>query len=86
MPLSIATSAGALFCIAAIALFIAVLINIGQGGHSENEFMGFAGIVFFVGGIQLLCAGILGKYMSKMYLETKHRPIYILSETSEEEA
>ena len=42
-------------------------------------------IVFFVGGIQLLCTGIVGQYLSKTYLETKHRPIYILKDSSKEE-
>ena len=38
-------------------------------------------IVILIGGIQLLSIGILGLYFSKMYLEIKHRPIYIMSET-----
>ena len=37
-----------------------------------------------MGGIQLLCMGILGQYLAKTYLETKHRPIYILAETDKE--
>jgi|GEM_PF-6006566 len=39
--------------------------------------------IFFVGGLQLFCTGILGQYLSKTYLETKRRPIYIISETEE---
>ena len=34
--------------------------------------------------VQLFCTGIVGIYLSKTYLETKHRPIYLLKETSEE--
>lgn len=41
-------------------------------------------IIFLVGGIQLFCTGILGQYLAKTYLETKHRPIYILKESSGE--
>ena len=37
-------------------------------------------IIIFIGGIQLLCVGILGQYLSKVYLETKQRPIYIIKE------
>ena len=33
-----------------------------------------------LGGIQLLCMGIMGMYLSKTYLETKNRPIYIAKE------
>lgn len=41
-------------------------------------------IIFMVSGVQLLCTGIVGQYLSKTYLETKHRPIYILKDSSEE--
>jgi len=37
-------------------------------------------IVCFIGGIQLLCLGVIGEYIGKIYLETKHRPRYIISE------
>ena len=39
--------------------------------------------IFFMGGVQLLCIGILGQYLSKTYLETKRRPIYLVRETEE---
>ncbi|MEG0997017.1 MAG: glycosyltransferase, partial [Clostridia bacterium] len=37
-------------------------------------------VVLMLGGIQLFCVGILGQYLSKTYLETKKRPIYIAKE------
>ena len=40
--------------------------------------------IYSLGGIQLFCMGILGEYLAKTYLETKHRPIYILKESSGE--
>ena len=42
-------------------------------------------IIFLVSGVQLFCIGILGQYMSKMYLETKNRPVYIIKESNTEE-
>ena len=39
-------------------------------------------LILFVGGIQLICTGILGTYLSKTYLEVKQRPIYIAKETN----
>ncbi|MGL4848762.1 MAG: glycosyltransferase family 2 protein [Clostridium sp.] len=38
-------------------------------------------LILFMSGIQLLCIGILGQYLSKTYLETKKRPVYIIKET-----
>lgn len=41
-------------------------------------------VILFMGGIQLLCMGIMGEYLSKTYLESKHRPIYIVRSSSYE--
>ena len=37
-------------------------------------------VIFMIGGIQLFCSGIVGQYLSRMYLETKKRPPYIIKE------
>ena len=39
-------------------------------------------IVCFMGGIQLLCLGVIGEYIGKIYMETKARPRYIIGETT----
>lgn len=42
-------------------------------------------IIFFMGGIQLLCLGVIGEYIGKIYMETKGRPRYIIGETTFDE-
>lgn len=42
-------------------------------------------IITFIGGIQLFCMGIMGQYISKTYMEVKHRPMYIIQESNLDE-
>ena len=39
-------------------------------------------VIVFIGGLQMFFLGIIGQYLSKTYLETKHRPHFIVSETN----
>ena len=50
-----------------------------------NDVQGWAStvsIMILLGGIQLFSIGVLGQYLGKTYIETKHRPIYITKETN----
>ena len=41
-------------------------------------------VICFVSGVQLICMGVLGEYIGKIYMEVKHRPRYIISERTED--
>ena len=80
VPLAIASVTGVLFCIAALLLLLYFFIKTLIWGDPVTGFPMLICIILLLGGIQLFCIGILGQYLSKTYLETKRRPIYILKE------
>lgn len=81
-PLKIATWIGIVSSfLAALALIFIVLRHLAFG-DAVDGWASQACITIFIGGIQLLCIGILGEYLSKVYTETKRRPHYIIAESS----
>ena len=65
----------------AIPMFIvAIIIKKLAFGDPVQGFPTIMCAIFFIGGLQLFCTGILGQYLSKTYLETKNRPKYIMRE------
>ena len=57
-----------------------------QNAPDIDKGVSTACIITFIGGIQLLCLGIIGKYLATVYQEVKKRPHFIISETSREDA
>ena len=84
-PLSLASIMGVLFFFLSFITIGFIVMRTLIWGDPVSGWPSLVCILFFVGGIQLLCTGIVGQYLSKTYLETKHRPIYILKESSEGE-
>ena len=84
VPLALASVLGVALCIMALIMVIYIIIKTLLFGDPVSGWPSLACMVMFMGGIQLFCIGILGQYLAKTYLETKHRPIYILAETNEE--
>lgn len=80
LPLSIASLMGFIFCFVSFILIIIIIIKTLIFGDPTSGWPSLVCIIFFVSGIQLFCLGIIGKYLSKTYLETKNRPIYIIKE------
>ena len=83
-PLVLASVIGLLFCAAAFVMVIRIVIMTLTLGNPVGGWPSLACMIMFMGGIQLFCIGILGQYLAKAYLETKHRPIYIIAETDED--
>lgn len=81
MPLVIASLSGILFCITAILMAVYFAVKTVLYGDPVAGFPTLICLILLIGGIQLFCIGILGQYLSKTYLETKKRPIYIVKET-----
>jgi len=84
-PLSLASVLGLLFCLVSFVMIIVIIVRTLIWGDPVSGWPSLACIIFMVSGVQLLCTGIVGQYLSKTYLETKHRPIFILKDSSEEE-
>lgn len=83
VPLSIASVAGLFFCLVSFLLTIIFVVKTLIWGDPVAGYPSLVCLITFIGGIQLFCIGILGHYLSKTYLETKNRPIYIVKEENE---
>lgn len=81
-PLHIASLFGILFCIVAFIMICFIIFKTLIFGEDVQGYASTICVIFFIGGIQLFCLGILGQYLSKTYLETKQRPLFIIKEES----
>lgn len=81
-PLKIASWSGILFTLLAVAALLFVFIRALFFGGSVAGWPSTICIILFIGGVQLFCMGIIGTYLSKIFRETKKRPIYIVSESN----
>ena len=81
-PLSLITSFG---FIVSVLSFIGVLYAVISylRGAAVSGWASMICIICMLGGIQLICLGVIGQYIGKIYMEVKHRPRYIISERTE---
>ena len=81
-PLSIASwfGIGMTFCSFMILIFLVLRRLI--FGDPVAGWASIVCIIIFIGGIQLFCIEIMGQYIAKIYMESKHRPVFIISESN----
>lgn len=79
-PLKLATGVGLVTAFASIIYLFVVVLQKLIFGIDVPGYATIVVLVLFLGGMQLFCLGILGEYLSKIYVQVKNRPIYILKE------
>lgn len=77
-PLKLSAYIGFISSVASIIYLIVVVIQKLAFGISVPGYATIVVLVLLLGGLQLFCLGILGEYISKIYVQVKNRPIYIL--------
>lgn len=80
LPLQIASLFGILLFVLSIIMIIFIIFRTIMFGDPVAGWPSLVCLITFIGGVQLLSIGILGQYLSKTYLESKNRPIYIVKE------
>lgn len=82
VPLSLVSYTGLVFCVVS---FMLVLILVMKNLIWHDPVAGWAStmcVILVVSGIQLLCMGMIGQYVARMFTEVKKRPVYIIKEES----
>lgn len=82
-PLALASVLGMLCMLVALVIIVTLCVRQILWHSSVDGWTSMVCIIVLLSGLQLFCAGIIGQYMSKMYLEIKRRPHYIIAEQSE---
>ena len=83
-PLIFSSVLGLFFCLAAFLLILLIIFKTLILGDPTSGWPSLVCIIFMCSGIQLFSLGVIGQYLSKTYLEVKHRPIYLVKETNVE--
>lgn len=79
-PLKLAVYCGGLFSLLSLLYMAVVIIQKIFWGINVPGYPTLIVVILFVGGIQMLMLGIIGQYISKIYIEGKRRPIYLIKE------
>ncbi len=85
-PLSIASWFGILMTGFSFLFLVFIILRRLIWGDPVAGWASTICVIIFIGGLQLFCLGIIGQYLAKTYMETKHRPHYIISDTNAQHA
>ena len=83
-PLIISSILGIFFCFLAFLMIIFIIVKTLIFSDPTSGWPSLVCIIFMCSGLQLFSLGVIGQYLSKTYLEVKHRPIYIVKDTNVE--
>lgn len=86
VPLVLAALLGVIFCLIAFIMVIVIIIRTLAFGDPVSGWPSLICVILLLGGLQLLALGVIGQYLAKTYLETKHRPVYIVRLTEDNAA
>ena len=86
-PMRMILNIGAVVFLVSLCMLLWALIA-KLSGRANTGWTSLMGSIWLIGGIQLLCLGVVGEYIGKVYAETKHRPRFIIEQVldTEEEA
>lgn len=81
-PLVISSVFGLICCALALVMIVVVIVRTLVFGDPTSGWPSLVCIMLLLSGIQMLGIGVVGQYLAKTYLETKHRPIYLVRQTN----
>lgn len=81
-PLRIATIIGSLAIVGSVVLLAYLVIHLFVSGAGAMSMPLIIDALLLMGGIQLLCTGLLGEYVGRIFMETKERPLYFVESSS----
>lgn len=82
VPLKLAIYFGSLVSVSSFVYLLCVIIKTLVHGRDFPGYASIIAILLFLGGCIILCCGILGEYVAKIYIEVKNRPVYIIGKTN----
>ena len=85
-PIAIASWMGFIMTILSVFMLLFVVIRRLIFGDPVAGWASTICVIIFIGGLQLFCLGIMGQYISKIYMETKNRPHFIIAESNRKDA